>query len=125
MVMEIKSASCKTQRKFSRFDGPRLAPDFSTLIRTGISPKNGTGSYTVAVSDCAWCQQARYCVNEWCCTSCVWCQQKVASAFLDFGEEVYFEIVRDSDGLPCAELTQPHYCAPMAEADEILARDSE
>jgi hypothetical protein len=125
LVKKMKTES-EVQCKFARFDGPRLDPDFSALLRAGISPTtNGIASYTVILDDHAWCAQSRQCIAAWSATRCVWCAQTVASAFLDDLEEVSFAITTGEDGLPCAELTQPHYCPQMAAADKILARDSE
>ena len=111
--------------KFARYDAPRLDQNFSGLIRDGLSAKHGISSYTIALGDHAWCAQSRKCVAEWSASRCVWCGQTVASAFLDDGEEVHFEIICDENGLPCAELTQPHRCAPMVEAERAEGWEAE
>ncbi|MGD0413779.1 MAG: hypothetical protein ABSA80_00360 [Terriglobales bacterium] len=104
--------------KFARFDAPRLDPDFSNLIRAGLSTRHGISSYIITLGDHSWCAQSRQCLAEWSAVRCAWCGEAVASAFLDDGAAVHFEIVSDESNLPCAELTQPHHCAPMAEAEK-------
>ena len=120
---EVKNAqvSCK----FARFDAPRLDPHVSELIRAGLSAKHGISSYTIALGDHAWCAQSRACVAEWSASRCVWCCATVASAFLGDGAEVCFELIHDDNGLPCAELTQPHRCAPMVEAERAEGWEAE
>jgi len=127
--MNASKVENEAQCKFARLDAPRLDPAFSALIRTGhFSPKNGVRSHAVALDAHTWCARSRECVAKWAAVHCLWCNQNhpVASAFLDDGVEVFFEIARNADDLPCAELCSPHYCEGMRQADEIYAsRDSE